>query len=193
MAFKIYWKLYGYACGVLLLLLGLYVGVFMSLRYLQQSKLAPIAPPIEATQKTPEITQKTPENTSPTQNLEPPKTQETHQNTPQDQTPPQNTPQNTEVLKPKPTTSQPQVSPQNQNQDQVAAPPTPTPTPENAEPSYKTYYVLYSVVNVRLQPSTNAKVVAKILHGQEVQVLEIKHGWGRIKSGWVFLHLLKEK
>ncbi len=169
MAFKIYWKLYGYACGVLLLLLGLYVGVFMGLYRLGQSKTAPIAPPIGATQKTLEITQKTP----------------------QDQKPPQNTPQNTEVLKPKPTTSQPQASPQNQDQDQVAAPP--TPAPENTKPSYKTYYVLYSVVNVRLQPSTNSKVVAKILHGQEVQVLETKHGWGRIKSGWVFLHLLKEK
>ncbi|BDR28005.1 SH3 domain-containing protein [Helicobacter suis] len=191
MAFKIYWKLYGYACGVLLLLLGLYVGVFMGLYRLGQSKTAPIAPPIGVTQKTLEITQKTPENTSPTQILEPPKTQETPQNTPQDQKPPQNTPQNTEVLKPKPTTSQPQASPQNQDQDQVAAPP--TPAPENTKPSYKTYYVLYSVVNVRLQPSTNSKVVAKILHGQEVQVLETKHGWGRIKSGWVFLHLLKEK
>ncbi|WP_281747226.1 hypothetical protein, partial [Helicobacter suis] len=67
MAFKIYWKLYGYACGVLLLLLGLYVGVFMGLYRLGQSKTAPIAPPIGATQKTLEVALITPENTSPTQ------------------------------------------------------------------------------------------------------------------------------
>ncbi|WP_163555428.1 SH3 domain-containing protein [Helicobacter suis] len=200
MALKVYLKLYGFACGVLLLLLAFYVATFIGLHHLQQNKQTPIeSSSVETTTKT----TKTTETTTPI--LKPDKTQET---------PPQNsqeTPQNqdTEVPNPKPTTNQPQASPQNQ----VTSPPAPNPattpapaptlapnpplapapTPENVETSYKTYYVVYSVVNVRLQPSTHAKVVAKILRGQEVHVLEIKHGWGRVKSGWVFLHLLKEK
>ncbi|WP_163531557.1 SH3 domain-containing protein [Helicobacter suis] len=207
MALKVYLKLYGFACGVLLLLLAFYVATFIGLHHLQQNKQTPIESSSIKTTKT----TKTTETTTP--NLKPAKTQE---NPPQNS---QETPQNqdTEVPNPKPTTNQPQASPQNQ----VASPPapnpnptptpnpnptpvqaptpapnpplTPTPPPENIEPSYKTYYVVYSVVNVRLQPSTHSKVVAKILRGQEVHVLEIKHGWGRVKSGWVFLHLLKEK
>ncbi|WP_163498417.1 SH3 domain-containing protein [Helicobacter suis] len=203
MALKVYLKLYGFACGVLLLLLGFYVATFIGLHHLQQNKQTPIeSSSVETTKTT-----KTIETTTP--NLKPDKTQETPPKNPQET--PQN--QDTEVPNPKPTTNQPQASPQNQvalppapnpattptpNTTPVQAPApnpplAPAPTPENVEPSYKTYYVVYSVVNVRLQPSTHSKVVAKILRGQEVHVLEIKHGWGRVKSGWVFLHLLKEK
>ncbi|WP_158656928.1 SH3 domain-containing protein [Helicobacter bizzozeronii] len=50
----------------------------------------------------------------------------------------------------------------------------------------------FNVVNVRAYPNTQSRIVEKIFKGQEVQALEIKEGWVRIKKGWVFLHLLKK-
>ncbi|CCF81154.1 hypothetical protein HBZS_116050 [Helicobacter bizzozeronii CCUG 35545] len=65
-----------------------------------------------------------------------------------------------------------------------------TQTPDSPPPQI--FIVSFNVVNVRAHPNTQSRIVEKIFKGQEVQVLEIKEGWARIKKGWVFLHLLKK-
>ena len=57
--------------------------------------------------------------------------------------------------------------------------------------SYKVV-VDVAVLNVRASDSTSSAVVAQIKRGTVHTVLEIKGGWGRINSGWIYMAHVKK-
>ncbi len=68
-------------------------------------------------------------------------------------------------------------------------------TPQS--PTLVTTHAVYEVnvrdINVREQPSTNSRVVAKKTQGQTIIGFEEKNGWVRTEEGWLFKNLLKLK
>ncbi|WP_162983242.1 SH3 domain-containing protein [Helicobacter mehlei] len=164
-------RLYGYALLVLLVCLGVYVGAFMlAVRShgnfnLERTlhALQEQKPPLEHS------TQAPPKQTPPS----PPETKEIP---------------NTQATPPA------QIAPQTAQEDPTPQTPKPLEAPKQTQdsPPPQIFTVSFNVVNVRAHPNTQSRIVEKIFKGQEVQVLEIKEGWARIKKGWVFLHLLKK-
>ncbi|WP_162982746.1 SH3 domain-containing protein, partial [Helicobacter vulpis] len=79
---------------------------------------------------------------------------------------------------------------------QASTPPSPPPPQKPTEPpkpKMDVYYVAVDVLNVRALPSTHARVTQRLTRGQEVSIQEVKKGWGKIESGWVFLDFLRPK
>ncbi|BEG56365.1 hypothetical protein NHP21005_00530 [Helicobacter sp. NHP21005] len=192
MALK-FFKLYGYGLGVVLLCLGVYVGVFMAEVKHKSADQAQIEPPkvqAQAQEKSTEQeqAQEAPKGATPTEGKEATevkveaKSVESKEANKETKTTETKEVQENTAKKAKPT-------PQEQAPKEQA-----TEAKEGAkEPPYTIYHVDVSAVNVRTKPSTHAPVVAKILRGHEVHVLEVKEGWGRVDKGWVYLPLLKKE
>ncbi|BCZ16767.1 hypothetical protein NHP190003_00490 [Helicobacter sp. NHP19-003] len=192
MALK-FFKLYGYGLGVVVLCLGVYVGVFIAQVKHKGAEQAQIKTP-RAQEKITERAQ-VPKGATPTTNTETKETTETKA--------PKETKEPTKVQE-QATTQEAQKEAKaietKQTQEATAKDAQKPTTKEQSteakegakEPPYTIYHVGVSAVNVRAKPSTHAPVVVKILRGQEVRVLEVKEGWGRVDKGWVYLQLLKK-
>lgn len=53
------------------------------------------------------------------------------------------------------------------------------------------YKVAVDVLNVRTEPTIHSPIQSKLYLSEDVQVSEIKEGWGKVDGGWVLLAYLQ--
>ncbi|BDQ26378.1 SH3 domain-containing protein [Helicobacter heilmannii] len=189
MALK-FFKLYGYGFVVVLLCLGVYVGAFIVEVKHKSTEQAQIEP-----QKAQEQEKNTEQAKEAQKALAPIKGVESKEEVvPKSETRAlENKEASKEVKETKATENKEVQETPVKEAQKPAEQSTKEQSTSGQEPPYTLYQVGVSAINVRSKPSTHAPVVAKILRGQEVRVLKVKEGWGRVEKGWVYLPLLKKE